>query len=160
MNLGFKLMYQKDLNDEEKEIALKVFHWFIKKAFNPQRYEEEKKELVPIPEVPLPYWKHITRGGHKNGAPLQRGKWGMRLDVWASGKEIGKTLLFRRHGKQERLFVVQRTDTVDVMRSVLPAPDTTGKGCVCNQCMGGRPGRSRLTLNDFKLYATIGDTKG
>ena len=158
MKYGFKLMYQKDLNDEEKEIALKVFHWFIKKAFNPQRYEEEKKELVPIPEVPLPYWKHITRGGHKNGAPLQRGKWGMRLDVW--GKEIGKTLLFRRHGKQERLFVVQRTDTVDVMRSALPAPDITGKGCVCNQCMGGRPGRSRLTLNDFKLYATIGDTKG
>ena len=82
----------------------------------------------------------------------------MRLDNHGN-KEVGKTLLFRRHGKKERLFVVQRTDTVDVMR-VLPAPDVSGKGCVCNSCMGGRPGRSKLTLDNFEEFASVGDSKG
>ena len=158
MKHGFRLMFQKDLNDEEKLIAYEVFSWFIKKSFYPEAWDEKLKRFIPIDGVQLPSWKHITRGGHPNGLPLQRGKWGMRLDYFGN-KEVGKTLLFRRHGKKERLFVVQRTDTVDVMR-VLAAPDISGKGCVCNKCMGGRPGRSKLTLDNFEWFATIGESKG
>jgi len=157
MKHGFRLMFQKDLDEKEKEVALKVFHWFIKSSFNPQKWDEEKKKFMTIEGVQLPSWKHITRGGHLNGLPLQRGKWGLRLDHF--DKEKGKGLLFRRFGKKERLFVVQRTDSVDVMRTI-PIDPETGNGCVCNKCMGGRPGRSRIPLDDFEQYAIIGDSKG
>ena len=159
MKHGFRLMFQKDLNDEEKLIAYNVFSWFVKKTFNPETWNEELKRFMPIEGVKLPSWKHLTRGGHQHGLPLQRGKWGMRLDHHGN-KEVGKTLLFRRHGKKERLFVVQRTDTVDVMRVLPRAPDVSGKGCVCNSCMGGRPGRSKLTLDNFEEFASVGDSKG
>ena len=36
MKHGFRLMFQKDLDDKEK-VALKAFHWFIKSSFNPQK---------------------------------------------------------------------------------------------------------------------------
>lgn len=157
MKHGFKLMFQKDLDDKEKEVALKCFHWFIKSSFNPQVWNEELKRLVPIEGVKLPSWKHITRDGHLNGAPLQRRKWGMRLEHL--DKEVGKGLLFRRFSTSERIFVVQRTDSMDVMR-VLPTDPETGNGCSCNKCMGGRPGRSRIPLDDFEQYAIIGDSKG
>ena len=81
----------------------------------------------------------------------------MRLDHL--DKEKGKSLLFRRFGKKERLFVVQRTDSVDVMRVLPSVPDTSGKGCSCNKCMGGRP-EKQIPLDDFEQYAVIGDSKG
>ncbi len=159
MKHGFRLMFQKDLDDKEKEVALKAFHWFIKSSFNPQTWDEKLKRFMPIDNVQLPSWKHITRGGHLNGLPLQRGKWGLRLDFFPGIDDIGKSLLFRRFGKKERLFVVQRTDSVDVMR-ILPIDPETGNRCVCNKCLGGRPGRSRIPLDDFEQYAIIGDSKG
>ena len=153
MKHGFRLMFQKDLNEKEKEAALKAFHWFIRSSFNPQKWDEEKKKFMPIDNVQLPSWKHIARGGHPNGLPLQRGKWGLRLDFFPGIDDIGKSLLFRRFGKKERLFVVQRTDSVDVK------PEGVD-GCLCNRHLGGRPGRSRILLEDFEQYAVIGESKG
>lgn len=159
MRHGFRLMMQKGLSSRERKVALKTFHWFIKESFNPEQWDEKQKRYVPIKGMELPSWKHLTRGGHLNGAPLQRGKWGQRLDH--VDKKVGKDLLFRRHGRSERLFVVQRTDTVDVMNPVSgPKPDTSGKGCVCNRCLGGRYARSKLTEADLEHYATIGYTRG
>jgi hypothetical protein len=107
-------MMQKGLSSRERKVALKTFHWFIKESFNPEQWDEKQKRHVLIKGVELPSWKHLTRGGHLNGAPLQRGKWGQRLDH--VDKKVGKDLLFRRHGRSERLFVVQRTDTVETVR--------------------------------------------
>jgi hypothetical protein len=60
------------------------------------------------------------------------------------------------------VFVVQRTDTVGVKRELqAPLPDTSGKGCICGKCMGGRKAKSLLNLEeDFITYAIIGDWKG
>jgi len=145
MKNGFKLMYQKDLSAEEKESAIKKLQWFVKTSFNPERYVE-KKGWVPMVNEALPCWRQLTRGGHPNGMPLQRGKWGHQFEG---------TLLFRRHGKN-RVFVVQRTETVDVKEG----SDVTNN-CPCGQCLGGRKAKSLLSLEgDFETYATIGNWKG
>lgn len=61
-------------------------------------------------------------------------------------KAIGKKLVFRRHGKTKRYFVVQRIENLFVSETI------GERFCSCRKCDGGVKTKSQLTIKDFSLF--------
>lgn len=145
----FTLMYQKDLSAQQIEIAKKYFEWFIEESFSGRKYFSRKENKWIIGND-IPSWKHLTRGGHKNGRPLSRNILGMRCD-WLSLKDIdkeeSKKMVFRRHGKNKRLFVVQKIEDMIIFED-----NSTTNDCPCRQCLGGRKAKSALSIDKFCFF--------
>jgi hypothetical protein len=146
----FTLKIQKGLTIDEQNIAKKYFEWFIDHAYSgKQRFDLKSNKWIL--GGPVPSWKHMTRGGHQHGTPLGRNEFGVRCDWLAAKdneKETGKSLVFRRHGKTKRLFVVQRISNMIVLEE-----SENTHFCSCRQCDGGKKSRSKLTEKDFDFVS-------
>jgi len=154
MTRNFTLMMQNDLSDVEQSIASIYFMWFKDEAYSGrQRYDLKTKKWVL--GATTPSWKHLTRGGHKTGYPLSRNEFGMRCDWLGEAKNVGevsKNLVFRRHGKNKRIFVVQRVDKIRFLDK-----NDVINDCACRQCNGGRKAKSMLTIKDFVWCGTYSE---
>ena len=134
-------MRQKGLNEKELQVAKKWFTWFIRESFSGKDYYNNDIQAWIKDDSLVPSWKHLTRGGHQYGAPLQRKMW---------GKLIDEDLLFRRVSNK-RVFGVQRKSTVEA----LEGQDLKTK-CPCKQCLGGRKTKNLLKSDDYIEIASFG----
>ena len=153
MKHSCKLMYQKYLTVEELYVAFDVLNWFADEAMSGKvKFDEKEKKWITDPNLQLPSWKHITRGGHKQGRQLQRGAIGIRCAGRGgpSQKEFAYKLIFRRHSRDQRIFVVQRADMLSIRESQIPS------GCMCKTCAGELPNvSSKLKMEDLELYKEL-----
>ncbi len=154
---GFRLFYQSDLNEQELVIAKFIFEWFKEEAYSGKVYFDLKsKKWITDTRLKLPSWKHLTRGGHKNGVALCRGDYGMRCDLRAGhiNKDTAKTLVFKRISNHKRDFAIQRTNTIQILGST-----EISDSCPCKSCLSDIKSKNLLTKNEYTLYSTSDDTQ-
>lgn len=149
-----KLMFYRYLSVEEMYAAIDMLNWFAEEAMSGKvKFDGVKKEWIKDPNLPLPSWKHLTRGGHKNGMNLQRGAPGVYLRGGKHNEEAWRELIFRRHSKGQRTFVVQRMEDLDVPLDLRFRMDI--RDCLCKECVGDVQVKSKLALEDLQLYREL-----
>lgn len=151
---GCKLMFYKFLTVEEMHAAVDTLNWFAEEAMSGKtRWNSKKEEWVVDSNLPLPSWRHLTRGGHKTGLNIQRGALGIYVKGDKRNKSAWENLIFRRHGRSQRIFVVQRIDDLDVPLDLKFRMDK--RECVCKECVGDVKVNSKLTMDDLQLYREL-----
>jgi hypothetical protein len=145
-------MYYKYFNIEEIYAATTMLDWFASEAMSGKvRFDDNEKKWITDPNMQLPSWKHLTRGGHKKGMNISRGGIGCYVRL-SRGKE-STHLIFRRHSRDQRIFVVQRFDDLDVTNDVKFKLQTNA--CICKDCMNFNGVKSKLKFDDFQLYKEL-----
>ena len=149
-----KLMHYKYFSADELYVALGHLNWFAEEAMSGKTQFDSKTLKWNIdPNLQLPSWKHLTRGGHANGANIGRGGVGVRCRSHSGNKDIASQLIFRRHSRDKRIFVVQRIEDLDL--SVTETNDILRGGCLCKRCFENQSVKSKLTMDDFQLYKEL-----
>ena len=148
---SFRLFYQSDLNEQELVIAKLIFEWFKEEAYSGKvSYNHKENKWIINPLLKLPSWKHLTRGGHKNGVALCRGDYGMRCDLRAGhiNKDTAIALVFKRISNHKRDFAIQRTNTIQILGST-----EISDSCPCKSCLSDIKSKNLLTKNEYILYS-------
>jgi len=152
-----KLMFYKYFSVDEMYAAIEMLNWFADEAMSGKsKFDDKNKKWVIDPNLQLPSWKHLTRGGHENGMNIQRGAIGCYLNRVKADKSVSKNLIFRRHSKDKRIFVVQRKEDLvfGELRNDLKFKVDRGE-CVCKHCVGDVIVKSKLTMDDLTLYKEL-----
>lgn len=153
MKHSCKLMFYKFFTVEETYAAIEMLSWFEEESMSGKvKFDSKKNEWIKDPNLQLPSWKHLTRGGHHNGMNIQRGSPGVYLRVPKNNVGARKDLIFRRHG-DKRTFVVQRMEDLKVSLDLKFRMDR--RECICKRCIGDAKVKSKLNLEDFQLYKEL-----
>lgn len=147
------LMYYKYLSAEEMYVAIDMLKWFEGEAMSGTKWDKKEKKRVPDPNLQLPSWKHLTRGGHKTGLNIQRGAPGTYLRGGNHNRDAWKDLIFRRHSKDQRIFVVQRMEDLELPMDLKFRMDR--HECICKECIGDVKVKTKLKLDDLQLYKEL-----
>lgn len=148
-----KLMFYKFFSVEEMHAAIEMLNWFAAEAMSGKtRWKSKKEEWVVDSNLALPSWRHLTRSGHKSGN-IQRGAPGIYVRAGKHNGDVCAGLIFRRHSKDKRIFVVQRIEDLDVPTDLKFRMDK--RGCICKECVGDVKVKTKLKMDDLQLYKEL-----
>ena len=147
---GAKLMMQSPMTIDEMSIAVDMFDWFVEESFSGKHYYSNKeKKWVIDKSIPLPSWKHLTKGGHGTGHQLQRGSFGVPCSRFGKQKGVDNLVLRRHNTTSNRVLVIQRIEDL-----IVPVGIKTDK-CTCKSCIGNVKFSSKLSYENLILYKEI-----
>ena len=151
---GCKLMFYRYLSVEELYAAIDMLKWFEEEAMSGKsKFDSKKKEWIKDPNLPLPSWKHLTRGGHGRGMNIQRGAIGVHVRASSQRSNDLGGLIFRRHSRDQRIFVVQRSEDLEMPRDMRFRLEK--KECMCKECVGDVKVKTKLKMEDLQLYKEL-----
>lgn len=154
MKHSCKLMFYKYFSADEMYAAIDMLKWFEEESMSGKvRWDVKKKAWITDPGLILPSWKHLTRGGHKNGFNIQRGAPGTYVRGGNHNKETWAGLIFRRHSRDQRIFVVQRAEDLIIPLDLKFRIEK--RICICRECIGPVKAKTKLTLDDLQLYKEL-----
>lgn len=138
MKKGYRIEIQSDLDEYQQELAKKKADWFI---------EQVTKNNGQ--------WNHLTRGGHPNGLPLQRGVFGYSIRGERNSSEVNYTeLVFRRISRNRRIFGIVTPDRLRTKQG----EKVNLNQCICKRHLGGE--RVDMLETDTYIYHEEGEIKG
>jgi len=151
---GCKLMYYKYFDIEEIYAATSMLDWFAEESMSGKvKFDDKEKKWITDPNMQLPSWKHLTRGGHKNGMNITSGGLGCYLR-FGKKNDASDNLIFRRHSRDQRIFVVQRFEDLDVANDLKFRLQR--HECICKDCAPSESKvKSKLTMDDLQLYREL-----
>lgn len=146
-----KLMFYKYFSIEEMYEAMSMLDWFAEEAMSgKEKFDVTNNKWIINPSLQLPSWKHLTKGGH-SGINIGRG--GVGTYMRYSKDPAADGLIFRRHSRDQRIFVVQYMKDLDVSSDLMFR--LRRRQCICRACVSETRVKSKLKLEDFQLYKEL-----